>query len=323
MSFSTETKNELARVISENLCCKKAELSGIAKLAGSIQIAGYKKINLKISTELNSVARKVFKILKSDFNINTSIVVNKNQMLKRNNSYVLTVKSDMGSEKLMKSLGLLNKDADFLPCHTVPNWVYEDDEFKKAFIRGAFLGGGSISDPEKNYHLEFVTSNEEFAESLMDLINSLGFNSKIVCRKNSYVVYLKESEQISDLLSLIGGFQALLSLQNTKIIKQMRNNVNRIVNCETANLSKTVNAAVRQVENIKLIEEKMGINKLPSSLQQIALLRVENEDLTLKELGELLNPPISKSGVNHRLKKIEDIANELREKEFDSENDED
>ena len=320
MSFSTETKNELARVMPESLCCKKAELSGIAKLAGSIQIAGYKKINLKISTELNSVARKVFKILKSDFNINTTIVVNKNQMLKRNNSYVLTVKSDMGSESLMKTLGLLDKDEDFLPCHTVPSWVYEDDECKKAFIRGAFLGGGSINDPEKNYHLEFVTSNEEFAESLMNLINSLGFNSKIVCRKNSYVVYLKESEQISDLLSLIGGFQALLSLQNTKILKQMRNNVNRIVNCETANLSKTVNAAVRQVENIKLIQQKMGISKLPQNLQQIALLRVENEDLTLKELGELLNPPISKSGVNHRLKKIEDIANELRDKEFDSEN---
>ncbi|WP_297130596.1 DNA-binding protein WhiA [Terrisporobacter sp.] len=324
MSFSTETKNELARVISDDLSCKKAELSGIVKLAGTIQIAGYKKINLKISTELNSVARKIFKILKSDFNINTTIVVNKNQMLKRNNSYILTIKSDMGSEQLMKELGLLENEDGFLPYNKVPSWVFEDDECKKAFIRGAFLGGGSVSDPEKNYHLEFVTSNEEFAESLMILINSLGLNSKIVCRKNSYVVYLKESEQISDLLSHIGGFQALLSLQNTKILKQMRNNVNRLVNCETANLSKTVNAAVRQVENIKLIQSKIGISKLPKNLQQIALLRVENEDLTLKELGELLNPPISKSGVNHRLKKIEEIANDLRSKEFDDDsNDED
>lgn len=322
MSFSTETKNELARVMPESLYYKKAELSGIAKLAGSIQITGYKKINLKISTELNSVARKIFKILKSDFNINTTIVVNKNQMLKKNNSYVLTVKSDMGSEELMKNLGLLDEDEVFLPCHSIPPWVYEDEECKKAFIRGAFLGGGSISDPERNYHLEFVASNEEFAQSLMNLINSLGLNSKIVCRKNSYVVYLKESEQISDLLSLIGGFQALLSLQNTKVLKQMRNNVNRIVNCETANLSKTVNAAVKQVENIKLIQQKIGINKLPESLQKIALLRVENEDLTLKELGELLNPQISKSGVNHRLKKIEEIANKLRNEEFSSDNNE-
>lgn len=322
MSFSTETKNELARIMPEDLRYREAELSGIAKLSGTIQIAGYKKINLKISTELNSIARKVFKILKSDYKINTNIVVNKNQMLKRNNSYVLTVTSDMGSENLMRSLGLLQQDEGFFTSNKIPSWVLEDEECKKAFIRGAFLGGGSISDPEKNYHLEFVVSNEDFAENLMELINSLGFNSKIVGRKNSYVVYLKESEQISDLLSHIGGFQALLSLQNTKILKQMRNNVNRIVNCETANLSKTVNAAVRQVENIKLIEKKMGISKLPKSLQQIALLRVENEDLTLKELGELLNPPISKSGVNHRLKKIEDIANELRSREFDLEDEE-
>lgn len=322
MSFSTETKNELARIMPENLRYREAELSGIAKLSGTIQIAGYKKINLKISTELNSIARKVFKILKSDYKINTNIVVNKNQMLKRNNSYILTVTSDMGSENLMRSLGLLQQDEGFFTSNKIPSWVLEDEECKKAFIRGAFLGGGSISDPEKNYHLEFVVSNEDFAENLMELINSLGFNSKIVGRKNSYVVYLKESEQISDLLSHIGGFQALLSLQNTKILKQMRNNVNRIVNCETANLSKTVNAAVRQVENIKLIEKKMGISKLPKSLQQIALLRVENEDLTLKELGELLNPPISKSGVNHRLKKIEDIANELRSREFDLEDEE-
>lgn len=322
MSFSTETKNELARIMPEDLRYREAELSGIAKLSGTIQIAGYKKINLKISTELNSIARKVFKILKSDYKINTNIVVNKNQMLKRNNSYVLTVTSDMGSENLMRSLGLLQQDEGFFTSNKIPSWVLEDEECKKAFIRGAFLGGGSISDPEKNYHLEFVVSNEDFAENLMELINSLGFNSKIVGRKNSYVVYLKESEQISDLLSHIGGFQALLSLQNTKILKQMRNNVNRIVNCETANLSKTVNAAVRQVENIKLIEKKMGISKLPKSLQQIALLRVENEDLTLKELGELLNPPISKSGVNHRLKKIEDIANELRSREFNLEDEE-
>ena len=186
----------------------------------------------------------------------------------------------------------------------------------RAFLRGAFLGGGSISDPEKNYHMEFVTNNEDFANSLKDLINSLGFNSKIVSRKNNYVVYLKESEQISDLLSIIGAHNALLSLQNTKIVKEMRNNVNRIVNCETANLSKTVNAAVRQVENIRFIQETIGISSLPENLQEIARIREEYEDMTLKELGEMLNPPIGKSGVNHRLRKIEEIANKLRENTY-------
>lgn len=312
MSFSTETKNELARVMSEDSCCSITELAALVRLAGSIQIVGYKKLNLKITTELNSIARKIFKLLKHNFNINTTISVNKNQMLKRNNSYVLMVTSEMGAEKLLKELGILAPGEDFYTVNKVPTNLIKHDECVRAFIRGAFLGGGSISDPEKNYHMEFVTNNEDFADSLKDLINSLGFNCKIVSRKNNYVVYLKESEQISDLLSIIGGHHALLSLQSTKIVKEMRNNVNRIVNCETANLTKTVNASVRQVENIRLIQETIGIESLPENLQEIARIRVEFEDMTLKELGEMLNPPIGKSGVNHRLRKIEEVANKLR-----------
>lgn len=312
MSFSTETKNELARVTAENNCCSITELAALVRLAGSIQIVGYKKLNLKITTELNSIARKIFKLLKQNFNINTTISVNKNQMLKRNNSYVLMVTSEMGAEKLLKDLGILAPGEGYYTVNKVPTNLIKDEECVRAFIRGAFLGGGSISDPEKNYHMEFVTNNEDFANSLKDLINTLDFNCKIVSRKNNYVVYLKESEQISDLLSIIGGHHALLSLQNTKVVKEMRNNVNRIVNCETANLTKTVNASVRQVENIRLIEETIGIDSLPENLQEIARIRVEYEDMTLKELGEMLNPPIGKSGVNHRLRKIEEVANKLR-----------
>ena len=314
MSFSAETKNELARVFSDNKCCNISELSAIVRLSGSIQIAGYKKLNLKISTELNSTARKVFKLLKSNFGIHTDISVNKNQMLKRNSSYVLMITNDMGAKDLLRELDILSEEEGFLTMNKVPENLIKDNECVRAFIRGAFLGGGSISDPEKNYHLEFVTNNEEFAESLKDLINSLGFNSKTVSRKNNYVVYLKESEQISDLLNIIGAHQALLSLESTKIVKEMRNNVNRLVNCETANLSKTVNAAVRQIENIKYIEEKMGLNHLPPNLREIAMLRIEYEDLTLKELGEMAKPELSKSAVNHRLRKIEQIADDLRAK---------
>ena len=316
MSFSAETKNELARIMPENRECSLSELSAIIKLSGSIQIAGYKKLNIKVITELNSIARKVFKLLKQNFDINTTISVNKNQMLKRNNSYVLVVKSDMGAEKLLRDLRILPSEDGFYPLNEVPKELLKNDECIRSFLRGAFLGGGSISDPEKNYHMEFVTNNEDFADSLKDLINSLGFNSKIVSRKNNYVVYIKESEQISDLLSIIGAHNALLSLQNTKIVKEMRNNVNRIVNCETANLSKTVNAAVRQVENIRFIQDTIGISSLPENLQEIAKIREEYEDMTLKELGEMLNPPIGKSGVNHRLRKIEEIANKLRENTY-------
>ncbi|WP_315169456.1 DNA-binding protein WhiA [Metaclostridioides mangenotii] len=313
MSFSTDTKNELARILPEERSVAVAELAAIVKSAGSIQIAGYKKINLKILTELNSIARKVFKLLKNNFNINTTISINKNQMLKRNNSYVLTVTDEMGATELLRELGMLEPGDGFFTVDKVPEKLIEQDECKRAFLRGAFLGGGSISDPDKSYHMEFVTNSEEFAISLKDLINSIGLNSKIVPRKSNHIVYLKESEQISDLLSVIGAHNALLSLQNTKILKEMRNNVNRIVNCETANLSKTVNAAVRQVEDINLIQRTIGISNLPMNLQEIAQIRVEYEDMTLKELGEMLDPPIGKSGVNHRLRKIGEIAERLRE----------
>ncbi|MCR1955373.1 DNA-binding protein WhiA [Clostridioides mangenotii] len=313
MSFSTDAKNELARILTDGRKVAIAELAAIIKSAGSIQIVGYKKINLKIITELNSIARKVFKLLKVNFDINTTISINKNQMLKRNNSYVLTVTDEMGATELLRELGVLEPGDGFFTVNKVPEKLVEEDECKRAFLRGAFLGGGSISDPDKSYHMEFVTNSEEFAISLKDLINSLGLNSKIVPRKSNYIVYLKESEQISDLLSVIGAHKALLSLQNTKVLKEMRNNVNRIVNCETANLSKTVNASVRQVEDINLIQKTIGISNLPKNLQEIALIRVEYEDMTLKELGEILDPPIGKSGVNHRLRKIGEIAEKLRE----------
>ncbi|MBU5307183.1 DNA-binding protein WhiA [Clostridioides mangenotii] len=313
MSFSTDAKNELARILPDGRKVAIAELAAIIKSAGSIQIVGYKKINLKIITELNSIARKVFKLLKVNFDINTTISINKNQMLKRNNSYVLTVTDEMGATELLRELGVLEPGDGFFTVNKVPEKLVEEDECKRAFLRGAFLGGGSISDPDKSYHMEFVTNSEEFAISLKDLINSLGLNSKIVPRKSNYIVYLKESEQISDLLSVIGAHKALLSLQNTKVLKEMRNNVNRIVNCETANLSKTVNASVRQVEDINLIQKTIGISNLPKNLQEIALIRVEYEDMTLKELGEILDPPIGKSGVNHRLRKIGVIAEKLRE----------
>ena len=175
--------------------------------------------------------------------------------------------------------------------------------------------GGSISNPEKTYHLEFVTHSEEYAVDLSKLINSYGLNSKVIQRKNSYIIYIKEGEQIVDLLNIIGAHSCLLELENIRIMKEMRNNVNRLVNCETANLSKTVNAAVRQVESIKLIQSQIGLQRLPKNLREIAELRLNYPDESLKELGEMLDPPVGKSGVNHRLRKIEKIAEELRASE--------
>lgn len=314
MSFSSKTKNELVRVSSLKKSCNIAELSGIIRMSGTIKLKGFQKLNLEIATENAAIARKVFKLLKSNFNIHTQIMVKKNRNLKKNNSYILSITSEMGASTLLKELAILNEGNNLIINNDIPSDIMEANDLKKSYIRGTFLGGGSVSDPEKTYHLEFVTNQEQYSISLSNLINSLGFNSKIVIRKNNYVIYLKESEQISDLLNIMGAHSALLDLENVRIVKQMRNDVNRIVNCETANLSKTVNAAIRQIHNIEYIKNTIGLEALPNTLKEIACMRIEYQDLSLKELGEILDPPIGKSGVNHRLRKIEKIAEDLKGK---------
>ena len=184
---------------------------------------------------------------------------------------------------------------------------------RRAFLRGAFLAGGSISDPNKSYHFEIVCKTLEQAEQLRDIINSFAMEAKIVERKKHQVVYLKEGAQIVDMLNIMEAHVALMNLENVRIFKEMRNSVNRKVNCETANISKTVNAAVKQLEDIVFIRDKAGLDSLPDNLREIALLRLENPDAPLKELGTFLDPPVGKSGVNHRLRRISEIAETLRE----------
>jgi len=225
---------------------------------------------------------------------------------------MVLIPEEVDVKGLLQELGIIENDGLFNIHYGVPDKIIKNESCKRAYIKGAFLGGGSISNPEKTYHLEFVTHDQDYANELSDLINSYKLNSKVIQRKNSFVIYLKEGEQIVDLLNIIGAHNALLELENIRIMKEMRNNVNRIVNCETANLSKTVNAAVRQVESIKLIQNEIGLDRLPKNLKEVAKLRLAFPDESLKELGAMLNPPVGKSGVNHRLRRIEKIADELR-----------
>ena len=184
---------------------------------------------------------------------------------------------------------------------------------RRAYIRGAFISVGSVNDPEKNYHMEFVLADKFVAEQLRELINSFELDAKVVERKDHYVVYLKEGEQIVDLLNVMEAPLALMDLENVRIVKEMRNDINRKVNCETANLNKVVGAAVKQLEDIDYIEETIGLSRLPEQLEEIARLRLEYPDKSLKELGSFLSTPVGKSGVNHRLRKISNIAEMLRE----------
>jgi len=314
MSFSSVTKNELSRINLEDHCCAMAELAALVRMNGSIQLTGMQNLNIKFTTENAAIARRIFSILKMIYKTEIEVMVRRNKQLKKNNNYLIVIHDKDISQKVLFDVGFIREDRSnlFNPSYTMPEKLIQKRCCKRSYIRGSFLGGGSMSNPEKTYHLEFVTNNEEHARDLRDVINTFDLSAKIIQRKDNFVVYLKEGEQIVDLLNIIGAHQALLKLEDIRVLKDVRNNINRLVNCETANLEKTIEASMRQIEGIKLIEKKMGINKLPDNLREIAELRLSYPDSSLKEIGELLSPPIGKSGVNHRFRKIEEIANDLR-----------
>lgn len=315
MSFSARAKNELCHIWVRRSCCKYAELAALIYACGTIHLAGKSKVSLRINTENASIARRIFILIKDLYNIQAQVMVRKNQRLRKNNNYFLLLSNDQGAQKILENLGILyrgDNKHDIMIYQKINPGLIKKRCCKKSYLRGAFLGGGSVSDPEKTYHLEFVCHTEAYARSLCELLNWFNLNAKMIERKNNFVVYLKEGESIVNLLSIIGAHTALLNLENIRIYKDIRNNINRIVNCETANLSKTVNAAVRQIENIEYIRDNIGLAKLPPSLREVAELRLIHSDASLRELGQMLNPPIGKSGVNHRLRKLDKIAKDLK-----------
>ncbi|MBB6624565.1 DNA-binding protein WhiA [Clostridium gasigenes] len=312
MSFSSKVKGEICRYVDVTNEEALAEISAIMKVSGTISFSGL-GLAFRIATENPASARHIFKLLKEHFQIHSKLMVKKGNSLKKNNIYMVSIDEEMGVRNLLQKTGIFQEiDGVLTLDYRIDEKMVETDELKRAYIRGAFIGGGSISNPEKTYHLEFVTHSEEYAEDLCLLINSFELKSKVIQRKNSHIIYIKEGDQISTLLSIVGAHTSLLELENIRIMKEMRNNVNRLVNCETANLSKTVNASVRQVESIKLLQREIGLQRLPSNLREIAELRLSYPEESLKELGEILVPPVGKSGVNHRLRKLEKIAEEVR-----------
>lgn len=213
---------------------------------------------------------------------------------------------------LQKGFTLAQKNIKISTSVASPQ-IRERDCCKRAFLRGAFLAVGSMSNPEKGYHLEFACNEKVHAQILIDEMSFFGIDARMTLRKRYFVVYVKEGAAISDLLSIMGAPVSMMSFENDRILRDVRNSVNRKVNCETANLAKTVNAASKQVQDIQLIEETIGLEELPTSLQEMAEVRLAYPDATLTELGNYLDPPVGKSGVNHRLRKLGEIASKLRE----------
>ncbi|WP_312045056.1 DNA-binding protein WhiA [Anaerotignum sp.] len=313
MSFSSKVKQELFELFGNARHCNIAELAAIINICG--QIRCFKDIFcLKIQTENYLVAKKCFTLLKNTFNIKSEIFIKSGGRKRKSKVYVLILKDSDQVERLLRATGIwLTENGTTIIRNKMYPTVVSSICCRRAYIRGAFISVGSVNNPEKNYHLEFVLSSYELAIQLRDLVNTFDLDSKVVERKDHFIVYLKEGEQIVDLLNVIGAHIALMNLENVRIVKEMRNNINRKVNCETANLNKVVLAAVKQLEDITYIQQTIGLDKLAEQLEEVARLRLEYPDTSLKELGTYLTEPVGKSGVNHRLRKISNLAETLRE----------
>lgn len=300
MSFSNDVKNELSRIETNDVAGDKAELLGLLRMSGAIVIRGM-NVGIHFSTENAALARRALQLLKSNYQVQTEVVITRSRRLKKNNRYQVQVIPSPQVSTALYELQLLSVESD------LKNSLLENHDCKRTFLRGAFLGGGSISRPSSDYHLEMVTENEDFAHTIIKIMQSFSLKAKLTDRKNEYIVYLKDGESIINFLSVIGAHNAMMELENVRIVKEMRNNVNRAVNCETANLNKVVKAAVRQVRCIHYIDEHMGLAELPQPLQEVAKLRLEHQDVSLNDLVEY-SGGLGKSGINHRLKKLQEIA---------------
>jgi len=311
MSFSSEVKEELSEQIASGRHCRLAETAAILSLCGKIVITENDRYCVKIQTENLAVARKYFTLLRKTFNIRAEVSVRKSREVR---FCSVIVSKDPEARRLLGETCLLDEDGNVSECMSpMHHRLLRQNCCRRAFIRGAFLAVGSVSDPKKSYHFEIVCTAPEKARQLQELLASYDVDAKVVLRKRHYVVYIKEGSQIVELLGLMGAHISLMQLENVRIVKEMRNSVNRKVNCETANLNKTVSAAVRQAEDIRYIQEKIGLDKLPMDLEETARLRLEHTEASLKELGDMLSPKVGKSGVNHRLRKLSQIADDLRE----------
>ncbi len=312
MTFSKVIKEELSNQISNARHCCIAEIAAMLSVCGKLMVDDVGKKTLVLQTENITVARKYFTLVRKTFNINTYIQIRKNMSAKRSNLYILRLEGREVERLLLTTklscYELENKELGLYTDHL----VVQNTCCKRAFIRGAFLAAGSMSDPEKAYHLEIVLPDSKRANQLIEIINSFLIDAKVVVRKKYHVVYIKEGSQIVDLLNIMEAHNALMKFENVRILKEMRNSINRQVNCEAANINKTVMAATKQIDDINFIKETIGFEGLSEGLEDVAKLRISFPEASLKELGDMLCPPIGKSGVNHRLKKLSCIADGLR-----------
>ncbi|MDD7718301.1 MAG: DNA-binding protein WhiA [Eubacteriaceae bacterium] len=313
MSFAAETKNELSRLVPEKKCCQLAEIAGFLRVSGSIRLAGGGRFKIVTATDNPAVARHYKRLIKEYFNVETALEIGDSQGPKKGHVYMLTIDPDMHSEQILRETGiLLVKEGNNFISDGIYTSLIRSKCCKKSYLRGMFMGSGTMNDPSKGYHLEFVCPTQTLATDLRKMINSfIDLTSKVVKRKDKYIVYMKSSENICDTLSIMGANAQRLRFDEVVLNKGIVNATVRLTNCDNANTDRTLDASSRQIACIRKIEKLKGLDSLPPKLRQAALLRLEYPEASLIQLGEMMNPPMKKSGINNRFKKIEEIANSL------------
>ncbi len=304
MSFSNDVRNELAREMGEKDCCQKAELSALFMSSGKLSLREG-KYNLSITLDNAATARKAFKIFKNVYGLQSTVNVATRRFFRKNRYYMVSAEMSPDEFRVLEDIINVNKQGGISKRI---NWALLGKSCcKRAYLRGLFLSRGFINRPEGSYHLEIICNDSKMAGDIKKLMGLYDLPAGLVERKTNLVIYLKEGEKIVDFLRLVGANKALLDFENVRILKSVRNNVNRQVNCETANLAKTVDASLRQVELIKQYVASNGWDRFPSNMRELAILRVEYPDYSLKELGAMLEPPLSKSGTAYRMRKLESM----------------
>lgn len=306
MSFASDVKKELTtlEVHKEHA---KAELAALIRMNGAVTLVN-RQFVLNVQTENAAIARRIYTLLKDHYHVNSELLVRRKMKLKKNNVYIVRLKQE--TQPILSDLEIMD---GYMFNTRVSSEIMGNEQKMRSYLRGAFLAGGSVNNPETSrYHLEIYSMYEEQCQDLCDMLKFYGLNGRVLERRNGFIVYLKGAEEIADFLVLVGATNAMLKFEDVRIVRDLRNSVNRLMNCENANMNKTADAAKKQIENIQLIESRVGLDALPEKLREVAETRLENPEVSLKELGEILpSGAITKSGINHRIRKINEFAEKL------------
>ena len=310
MTFSKDTKDELAHIVPEKNCCVLAEIAGFIRVCGTIKLMGGGKFKVVLTTEHNAVARHYKTLIKAYFDVDPTVEIGRSQAINKGKVYLMSLGPEELSEQILRETGILMLRGGM---NYISDGIYEGliktKCCRKSYLRGLFLGTGTMSNPEKGYQFEIVCDSEILAGDVKRLLNGfIDIHSKVVVRKGQYVVYIKAASQILDLLAIMGAHTQYFSFEDIRMKKELVNRANRIQNCDQANIDKTVMASEKQIADIRTVTAHGGIKILPEKLREIALLRLENPDASMTEIGAMLDPPLKKAGVNNRFARIAELA---------------